>query len=127
MKQQIYALALISFLFFGCFKTPPTEYQIDGKQATLMVSSKTTEDELNDIAEELLKKKNITIDFEESTFKSNGKIKHLNLTVNCNDGMSGNVSASAAELRARPVGFVRDYSAGSKAPFSIGGIFDDSE
>jgi len=127
MKSQILTLAIVFFLFTSCFKTPPTEYDVSNSKVSLMITSKTTEEELSDIAEEIKKKKNIEIDFEESTFKSNGKIKHLDLKVDCNDGMSGTASASATELRVRPVGFIRDYASNSKVPFSIGGIFEEEE
>jgi len=123
MKIYILTFALIIFLFAGCFRTPATEYEVSDNIVSLMITSKTTEDELNDIAEEIEEKKNIEIDFEESTFRGNGKIKQLELTVNTNDGYKGTASANRSELRVRPMGFIRDYSANAKTPFSIGSIY----
>jgi len=125
MKAQISILAVATFLFVGCFNTPSTEYVINDDKVSIMITSKTTEEELTDIAEEFLKKKNIEMDFEESTFSGSGKIKKLNLKVDCNDGNAGSALSSATEMRVRPVGFIRDYSAGTKIPFSIGSIYNE--
>jgi len=124
MKVQISVIAVLCIFFVSCFNTPPTEYKVGNDEVSLMVTSKTTEEELNDIAEEFRKKKNIEIDFEESTFKGNGKIKQLELKVNCNDGHAGSASFNVSELRLRPAGFIRNYKANGKTPFTIGSIFE---
>ena len=66
--------------------------------------------------------KNIDIDFSESTFYEDGKVKNVNLEVDCNDGFSGVAKNFGATFNINNCGFQRDYNENAKIPWSIGNM-----
>jgi len=54
-----------------------------------------------------------------------GKIDAISMEVDCNDGFSGNLSVT--NIPDSGVGFIRDYSADSEAPFVIGKVFESDD
>jgi len=120
MKKII--LLLFGVLLLSCSKKSETNYSTDAEKVFLSITKNTTEAELTEIAAEFKTKKNIIVDFSESQFSENGKIKQLNLNVNCNDGFKGTAKSSRAGLETSNYGFSRNYAENSKVPFSIGKI-----
>jgi len=69
----------------------------------------------------LLKEKhNIDLDFNGSTFNTDGSIKSLTITVDCNDGFNGSLTNWTTNLETYKVGFMRDYNESGKKGFMIG-------
>ena len=64
--------------------------------------------------------KNIDIDFSESTFYEDGKVKNVNLEVDCNDGFSGVAKNFGTTFDINNCGFQRDYTENAEKPWSIG-------
>ena len=71
-------------------------------------------------AESLKKRKNIDIDFSESTFYDNGKIKTYAIQVNCNDGFKGKTTTKSLLIKNDgKYGFIRNYENGETTEFKI--------
>lgn len=120
MKQIM--LIVIGILVVSCAKESKTKYATNSEKVFLIITENTTEIELKKIASEFKVEKNITVDFSKTQFARNGKIKNLNLEVDCNDGFKGTATSSAEILKAKNSGFSRDYSENSKVPFVIGAM-----
>ena len=111
---------LITVLIFSCTEFSKTEYSTEDTKAYLKVTTNTTESELKIISAELKQKRNIDVDYSQSKFFDNGRIKNLVLKVNTNDGFSGEASCSSDALKMKHFGFVRDYSKEAIHPFVTG-------
>jgi hypothetical protein len=122
MKNIILFLIFITAL--GCTKTEAgkTTYSTDSKKVFLLITENTTKDELTKICAEFKLLKNIDIDFSESTFYEDGKVKNVNLEVDCNDGFSGVAKNFGATFNINNCGFQRDYNENAKIPWSIGNM-----
>ena len=106
----------------SCSKESETKYSTDSEKVFLIITENTTEIELTKIASEFKSEKNITVNFSKTEFTENGKIKNLNLEVDCNDGFKGTVKSSGVIFKFKNYGFSRDYSENSKLPFVIGAM-----
>ena len=115
-------LVLIGILILSCSKESNTKYVTDADKVFLVIAENTTESELIKIASEFKTVKNIKVDFSKTEFSENGKIKTLNLEVDCNDGFKGNATSNGTILKSKNSGFLRDYSENAKAPFVIGAM-----
>jgi len=120
MKQI--AILLIGILIVSCSRETETTYSTDSEKVFLFITKSTTNDELIKISAEFKLKKNIDIDFSESEFYNNGKIKNLNLKVDCNDGFKGIMKNHGKTFNLNKSGFLRDYSENSNIPFQIGSM-----
>ena len=120
MKKII--LVLVGILILSCSKESETKYSTDSKKVFLIITENTTERELTKIASEFKTEKDIIIDFSKTEFFENGKIKTLNLEVDCNDGLKGTATSSEELLKSKNSGFSRDYAENSKVPFIIGAM-----
>ena len=120
MKKII--LILIGILVLSCSKESNTKYTTDSEKVFLVITENTTENELIKIASEFKTVKNIKVDFSKTEFLENGKIKTLNLEVDCNDGFIGNATSTGDILKSKNSGFLRDYSKDAKVPFVIGAM-----
>lgn len=120
MKKIILLLVCIST--FSCTKTEAgkTSYSTDSEKVFLIITENTTKEELTKIATEFKLVKNIDIDFAETEFYNNGKVKNLNLEVDCNDGYKGYAKNFGTTFRLNNSGFIRDYSENAEIPWSIG-------
>ena len=118
MKKII--LILFGILALSCSKESETKYSTDSEKVFLIITENTTKIELTKIASEFKAEKNINVDFSKTEFTESGKIKKLNLEVDCNDGFKGIATISGVILKAKNSGFSRDYSENSKVPFVIG-------
>ncbi|WP_086029991.1 PspC domain-containing protein [Tenacibaculum holothuriorum] len=90
----------VSFLF---------DSTINDAKAELIITKETTKSELKELARWFKNKKNIDIDFSESSFFNNGKIKSYILKVNCNDGYKGNTASKGITINNGKHGFIRNY------------------
>ncbi|CAM1372750.1 PspC domain-containing protein [Tenacibaculum xiamenense] len=90
----------ISFLF---------ESTINDFKAELVVTKETTKNELKKLARWFKNRKNIDIDFSESTFYDNGKIKTYKIEVDCNDGFKGKSASKSTIIGIGKHGFIRNY------------------
>ncbi|RTY76029.1 hypothetical protein [Flavobacterium sp. LS1R10] len=120
MKKII--LVLVGILILSCSKESETKYATDSEKVFLIITENTTEKELTKIASEFKTEKDIIIDFSKTKFSKNGKIKTLNLAVDCNDGFKGTATSSEVILKSKNSGFSRDYAVNSKVSFIIGGM-----
>ena len=89
---------------------------------TLQIGADTSLEELQKIKRTLKEEKNIDIDFSESEFSNNGRIKKLSLAVDCNDGFKGKTINTLFSLTNKKIGFTRDYSPDTDSPFEIGNL-----
>lgn len=112
-------IALVLLISANHAKESQTAYSTDSDKVYLMMTENTTDKELEEIAKEFKKTKNIIIDFSKSTFNSKGQIKSLDLVVNCNDGFNGNAKLSGLILNVKNFGFTRDFT---KNTFFIGSM-----
>jgi hypothetical protein len=122
MKKIILLLIFISTL--GCTKTEvgKTTYSTSSKKVFLLIAENTTKDELTKICAEFKLLKNIDIDFSESTFYKDGKVKNVNLKVDCNDGYSGVAINYGSTFNINNCGFQRDYTENAEIPWKIGSM-----
>ncbi len=101
----------VSFLF---------ESTINDFKAELVVTKETTKNELEKLARWFKNRKNIDIDFSESTFYDNGKIKAYKIEVDCNDGFKGKSASKNTRIGIGKHGFIRNYDEnGEKYAFKI--------
>ncbi|MDY0779950.1 PspC domain-containing protein [Tenacibaculum sp. IB213877] len=91
---------------------------INDIKAELIIDKNTTKQELEKLASWFKNKKDIDIDFSESTFFDNGKIKSYSLKVDCNDGFSGK-SDKLITINGGEHGFVRNYNDDGSVHFRI--------
>ncbi|MFD0992921.1 PspC domain-containing protein [Tenacibaculum geojense] len=91
---------------------------INNEKAELLINKNTTKKELEKLASWFKNKKNIDIDFSESTFNNNGTIETYFLKVNCNDGFSGTTN-KAITINSGEHGFVRNYDQNGSVSFKI--------
>ena len=122
MKRII--LFLICIITLSCAKTEAgkTTYSTDSEKAFLIITENTTKDELTKIATEFKLVRNIDIDFTETTFYNNGKVKNVNLEVDCNDGYKGVAKNFGTTFSINNCGFQRDYKEDAESPWSIGSM-----
>ena len=122
MKRII--LFLICITTLSCAKTEAgkTTYSTDSEKAFLIITENTTKDELTKIATEFKLVRNIDIDFTETTFYNNGKVKNVNLEVDCNDGYKGVAKNFGTTFSINNCGFQRDYKEDAESPWSIGSM-----
>jgi len=121
MKHTSTILILLMTTFiFSCKEFSKTEYSTSDTKVYLTVTPNTTASELRKIAVEFKQKRNIDVDYSQSDFLGNGKIKNLVLKVNTNDGFSGEAKTSSAGLKMKTFGFIRDYAKDAKQKFAIG-------
>jgi len=120
MKKIV--LMLVGILILSCSKESETKYSTDSEKVFLIITENTTESELTKIATDFQTKKDIIIDFSKTEFSKNGKIRTLNLEVDCNDGFKGTAKSSGVILKSKNSGFSRDYTENSKVPFIIGAM-----
>ena len=89
-------------------------------KAELIITKETTRNQLQKLAKWFKERKNINIDYSDSEFYPNGKIKNYNLKVNCNDGFEGTSSSKGINIGNKTHGFIRIYdSEDDKTPFKI--------
>ena len=100
----------VSFLF---------DSTITDVKAELIITKETTKNELRKLARWFKNRKNIDIDFSESTFFDNGKIKTYSLKVDCNDGNKGNTASKGIIINNGKHGFVRNYTDNDSILFEI--------
>ena len=120
MKNVI--LVLIGILTLSCSKRSDTHYSTNSEKVFLIITENTTETELTKIVSEFIEEKNIIIDFSGTEFTKGGKIRTVNLNVDCNDGFKGTAKSSSAMLEGQKFGFSRDYTKNAKSPFVIGAM-----
>ncbi|PQJ19675.1 PspC domain-containing protein [Tenacibaculum sp. SG-28] len=93
---------------------------INDYKAELIITKETTRSQLQKLARWFKERKNISIDYSDSEFYPNGKIKNYNLKVNCNDGFEGTSSSKGISIGNKTHGFIRIYdSEDDKTPFKI--------
>ena len=117
-----FTLLFFTLFVSSCAMNQDTEYLNSDEKVYLKVATNTTEEELVNIAAELLAERNITIDFQGSEFDNNGKLVNLDLKVDFNDGNTGSTQAEKIALMVNKFGFIRDYSGDSKKPMQIGTV-----
>ena len=117
-----FTLLFFTLFVSSCAMNQDTEYLNSDEKVYLKVATNTTEEELVNIAAELLAERNITIDFQGSEFDNNGKLVNLDLKVDFNDGITGSTQAEKIALMVNKFGFIRDYSGDSKKPIKIGTV-----
>ncbi|WP_271406452.1 PspC domain-containing protein [Tenacibaculum soleae] len=102
----------ISFLF---------DSTINNAKAELIITKETTKNELKKLARWFKDRKNIDIDFSESSFYGNGKIKTYSLKVDCNDGFKGKTKKHTKSiiLGNGKHGFTRSYNDNDSITFKI--------
>jgi hypothetical protein len=120
MKKII--LMLVGMLILSCSKESATKYSTNSEKVFLIITENTTERELTKISSEFKTKREIIIDYSETKFYGSGRVKTLNLKVDCNDGFNGTTITSGLILKIKNSGFSRDYSKNSKVPFIIGAM-----
>ncbi len=122
MKRII--LFLIFIITLSCAKTDSdkTTYSTDSEKVFLIITKNTTKDELTKITTEFKLKRNIDVDFTETTFYDNGKVKNVNLEVDCNDGYKGFAKNFGTIFTLNNCGFQRDYRENAEKPWSIGSM-----
>ncbi|TYP98215.1 phage shock protein C (PspC) family protein [Tenacibaculum adriaticum] len=91
---------------------------INDAKAELIINKSTTKRELQKLANWFKNKKNIDLDFSESEFYDDGKIKNYLLKVNCNDGFSGKTE-KIISINNGEHGFVRNYNEDGSVAFRI--------
>mgnify|MGYP000120810844 CR=1 FL=1 len=96
----------VSFLF---------DSTINDVKAELIITKETTKKELEKLADWFKKRKNIDIDFSDSDFYPDGKIKTYSLTVDCNDGFNGNSVYKGVIINNGKHGFTRKYNEEDKS------------
>jgi hypothetical protein len=103
MKYICYPFALLIFL--SCQpKELPTQVKAESEECYLKASHMTTRDELIQIKQNL-KKVGIDLEFGESTFFDNEKLRTLNLVVLFPDGTGGSCTADLTKLQYKYYGF----------------------
>lgn len=123
MKYTLTILTIFMTAFiFSCTEHSKTEYSTAETKAFLKVTQNTTESELKTISDEFKQKRNIDVDYSQSTFFDDGKIRDLVLKVNNNDGISGTVSSSSTDLKMKSCGFRIDYSKEGKQSIYTGAL-----
>ncbi|WP_237274865.1 PspC domain-containing protein [Tenacibaculum ovolyticum] len=101
----------VSFLF---------DSTINDVKAELIITKETTKKELNKLARWFKNRKDIDVDFSESSFYDNGKIKTYSLQVNCNDGFKGKTKATKSIIIGNGKhGFTRSYNENDSITFKI--------
>lgn len=101
----------VSFLF---------DSTINNTKSELIITKETTKNELKKLASWFKNRKGIDIDFSESSFYDNGKIKIYSLKVNCNDGFKGKSSSSKSiVIGDEKHGFIRNYGKNDSLNFKI--------
>ena len=94
---------------------------INDAKAELIITKETTKKELKKLANWFKNKKDIDIDFSESSFYDNGKIKTYALQVNCNDGFKGKTKNTTKSIIIGngKHGFTRSYNDNDAVTFKI--------
>lgn len=92
---------------------------INNEKAELIINKNTTKKELEKLARWFKNKKNIDIDFSNSRFYDNGKLKKYVLKVDCNDGFSGDTKSKGITFNNGEHGFVRNYNKNGSVAFKI--------
>lgn len=94
---------------------------INEVKSELIITKETTRNELKKLARWFKDRKNIDIDFSESSFYDNGKIKTYSLKVDCNDGFKGKTKKLTKSIIVgnRKHGFTRSYNENDSITFKI--------
>ncbi|CAM1346469.1 PspC domain-containing protein [Tenacibaculum crassostreae] len=96
----------VSFLF---------DSTINDVKAELIITKETTKKQLEELVSWFKNKKNIDIDFSDTEFHPDGKIKAYSLTVDCNDGFNGQSSFKGIIVNDGKHGFTRKYNEEDKS------------
>ena len=104
---------------------PKTNFINTEELVRLEITEFTTEKELTEIADILIKDRDIELDISESEFDANGNIITLLIKVDCQDGFKGRTHAERRMLSHATVGFYRDYRPGAKSAFGTGPFTDE--
>ncbi|CAM1362060.1 conserved membrane protein of unknown function [Tenacibaculum soleae] len=94
---------------------------INEVKSELIITKETTKNELKKLARWFKDRKNIDIDFSESSFYDNGKIKTYSLKVDCNDGFKGKTKKLTKNIIVGngKHGFTRSYNENDSITFKI--------
>lgn len=94
---------------------------INEVKSELIITKETTRNELKKLARWFKDRKNIDIDFSESSFYDNGKIKTYSLKVDCNDGFKGKTKKLTKSIIVGngKHGFTRSYNENDSITFKI--------
>ncbi len=114
----VYCLAL--FIFYSCTVERATGIKINNNEVVLKLNTGTTRGELDSIKAVLEAQKGIVIDYSESEFTKENKLKVLKLNVDCGNGIKGRVEASGSALQSKDFGFARFYTKDQPYPFVSG-------
>jgi hypothetical protein len=119
LVKSILAICFIAMIS-ACNRFDETELIINEQMVCLKVGNKATRADLEKIAADLLVRKNIAVDFSNSEFTKGGRIKTLDLKVDCRDGFSGECNAPVSSLFVGGrYGFRRNYSPGAAVPLEL--------
>ncbi len=98
-------LSFFILIFLGCQpKELPTQTKVDSEESYLKISHMTTIDELKKAQLDLMQV-GIAVDFHNSIFFDNGKIRILDLVVVLPDGTGGSCKADLVKLQFKYYGF----------------------
>ncbi len=88
---------------------------ITNDKAELIITKTTTKKQLEELTAWFKNRRNITIDFSDSSFFEDGSIKTYSLKVDCNDGFKGKTTIKGATIGNEKHGFVRNYNETDKS------------
>ena len=114
----VYCLLLL--MFYSCEVERSTGIKINDNEVVLKLNTGTARGELDSIKAVLEAQKGIIIDYSESEFSNQDKLKVLKLNVDCGNGIKGRVEASGPALQSKDFGFARFYSTDQPYPFVSG-------
>ncbi len=88
---------------------------ITNDKAELIITKTTTKKQLEELTAWFKNRKNIIIDFSDSSFFEDGSIKTYSLEVDCNDGFKGKTTIKGVTIGNEKHGFIRNYNETDKS------------
>jgi len=96
---------------------------ITNDMVMLVVNYETNKSELASYQKTLKDEYNIDLDYSQSVFYTNGKLKEVSLKIDCNDGIKGTLESSDLELNQNEkVGFYKSLKKEHEIKFGVGVI-----
>ncbi|MFM2394185.1 MAG: hypothetical protein RLZZ546_2167 [Bacteroidota bacterium] len=123
MKISYCLLFIVSMAITSC--TPhelPPALIMDGDKILMKVSHQSTKEEMLKWQQDL-SAKNIELNFSNSEFFDEGKIRKLSFTVKFPDGTVGSAGGDLVSLQYRYIGFI--YSSKDNEIFKVGDVFKE--
>jgi ABC-type metal ion transport system substrate-binding protein len=113
MKKYFTPILLV-FAFIQMF-SPAVKAQEQFEKIEIIITRKTSKEDLEKIIAVMGEEKGIDIKIEEVKYSSKGNVLNIKGEINCNDGKSGSFEV----VRLKKLHIIRDYNPQAEIPFEI--------